>query len=138
HFKNTRKQSIIESVINIVFTLFFIIHYNIYGALLGTIFALLYRTTDMIYYTNKYILKRSSKYNFIKWSLHIILFIIIAYININLPMDIIQVNGIISFIIIAIIVFIVILTLYILLDMIFYWSTFIRGVKAFLDRIKDR
>lgn len=138
HFKNTRKQSIIESVINIVFTLFFIIHYNIYGALLGTIFALLYRTTDMIYYTNKYILKRSYKYNFIKWSLHIILFIIIAFININLPMDIIQVNGIISFIIIAIIVFIVILTLYILLDMIFYWSTFIRGVKAFLDRIKDR
>lgn len=138
HFKNTRKQAIFESAINVIFTLLFIIQYNIYGVLLGTIFALIYRTIDMIYYANKYILRRSSKYNFIKWFLHLILFITIIYTNINLPMDVLQVDGIGSFLITAIIVFIIILALYIILDMTFYWSTFARGVKVLQKRIKNR
>ena len=59
HADKTIGRSIIESVINLVCSLILINFFGIYGVLLGTIIALLYRSNDIIIYTNKYIFKRS-------------------------------------------------------------------------------
>ena len=58
HFNLTKKQSIIESVINIVFSVVLVKLLGIYGVLIGTIIALLYRTNEMIIYSAKKILNR--------------------------------------------------------------------------------
>ena len=58
HFKLTQKQTIIESVINIVVSIVLVNFIGIYGVLIGTIVALLYRTNEMIIYSAKKILNR--------------------------------------------------------------------------------
>ena len=58
HFKQTVPQTIAESVINLVVSLIGVVYLGIYGVLLGTVIALLYRTNDIIIYSNKKILNR--------------------------------------------------------------------------------
>lgn len=58
HAKQTVTRAIIEAVINLGVSLILVHFIGIYGVLLGTIFALLYRTNDMIVYANVKILKR--------------------------------------------------------------------------------
>ncbi len=60
HFKETLPQTIIETVINIGVSILLMKKYGMYGVLIGTIVALLYRTNDIIIYTNKKILKRNA------------------------------------------------------------------------------
>lgn len=59
HFKATQWRSILESVINLSVSLICVYFMGIYGVLVGTLAALLYRTVDFIVYTNKYIVYRS-------------------------------------------------------------------------------
>ncbi len=59
-FEETRSHAIIEMIINIVVSVVAILLWGICGAILGTIVALLYRGTMMIYYSNKKVLDRSS------------------------------------------------------------------------------
>lgn len=59
HFKETLSRSLFETVINIVVSIVGVILFGIYGVLLGTFVALLYRTCDIIIYANKKILDKS-------------------------------------------------------------------------------
>ena len=61
HAKLTQNRSLAETGINIVASLILVVFFDIYGVLLGTVFALLYRMNDMIIYANKKILERSPK-----------------------------------------------------------------------------
>ena len=57
-FEETRSHAIWEMIINIVVSIASILKWGICGAILGTIVALLYRGTMMIYYSNKKVLSR--------------------------------------------------------------------------------
>ncbi len=57
-FKETRTHAITEMIINIVVSIVAILKWGICGAIFGTIVALLYRGTMMIYHANKKVLKR--------------------------------------------------------------------------------
>ena len=65
HFKETQWRSVLESAINLSTSLVLVVVFEklwglgIYGVLIGTIAALLYRTNDILIYTNKRILGRS-------------------------------------------------------------------------------
>ena len=59
-FKQTQGRSIIEAVINLTVSIIAIQFLGIYGVLLGTIVALLFRTNDIIIYSNRRILNRRS------------------------------------------------------------------------------
>lgn len=87
HFKNTIRQTVTEAVINVVCSLVFINVFGIYGVLMGTIAALMYRMIDMVIYSNKKLLNRSSFITFRRWILNLgISFIVIFVthkININ-------------------------------------------------------
>lgn len=65
HARQTVNRAIIEAVINIVVSLSAVQFIGIYGVLLGTIAALLYRTNDFILYANRKILKRSPKKEYV-------------------------------------------------------------------------
>lgn len=81
HFKKTQYRSIIETTINIVCSLLFVYFFGIYGVLLGTIVALLYRAIDIILYANKHILKRSPWITIKRWISNVILFVLIITIT---------------------------------------------------------
>lgn len=80
HFKQTQWRAVIESVINIVVSLLGVYHFGIYGVLLGTIAALLYRTNDMIFYANKKILNRNPWITYRRWLLNLGLFIVVTFV----------------------------------------------------------
>lgn len=74
HFKSTQGRSILESVINLAVSLPLVIWLGIYGVLLGTIAALLYRTVDMILYANRRLMDRSPWLTLRKWAVSSALF----------------------------------------------------------------
>lgn len=57
HFKKTQNRSIIESALNITISLLLVRTLGMYGVLIGTIAALLYRTNDMILYASEKLLR---------------------------------------------------------------------------------
>lgn len=82
HFKQTQIHSIIETAINLVVStaaVFIFEHLwglGIYGVLIGTIAALLFRANIMIVYANKHILFRSCWKTYSKWILDVSLTIV--------------------------------------------------------------
>ena len=59
HAKATQWRSLIEAIINLTVSIIMVNLVGIYGVLIGTIVALLYRSNDIIIYANIKILKRS-------------------------------------------------------------------------------
>lgn len=59
HIKLTNPHIITETVINLVISLLAVFRFGMYGVLVGTAVALLYRTNAIILYTNKRLLDRS-------------------------------------------------------------------------------
>lgn len=59
HFKQVKKYAVIEAIINITLSIALTIKFNIYGVLIASIVAGLYRTPVLIYYTYKNIYQKS-------------------------------------------------------------------------------
>ena len=74
-FDDTKWRAVLESVINLTVSLLCVYQFGIYGVLMGTIVALLYRSNDMIIYASK-ILKRSCLVTYKRWIINIGAFII--------------------------------------------------------------
>ena len=79
HFKETQWRSVLEAIINLTVSIgaiLFLRRYNVmwgmYGVLIGTIVALLYRANDMIIYTAKHILEVSPWKTYRKWIVNLI------------------------------------------------------------------
>lgn len=84
HFKKTQWRSVLESIINLgvsVSAILFLRQYNImwgmYGVLIGTIAALLYRANDMILYTSRHILGVSPWKTYRKWIVDLAAFAVV-------------------------------------------------------------
>lgn len=79
HFKQMQWRAILESIINIVTSIVLVLKLGIYGVLLGTIIAYLYRSNDIILYANKYLLNRSSWNTYKLWLTNMAVFGVIGY-----------------------------------------------------------
>lgn len=80
HFQKTQNRSIIEAGINIVVSIIGVCFWGIYGVLVGTIVALLYRTIDMYIYTSRRFLDRSVWQSLKQWIIYMSGFLIIIFI----------------------------------------------------------
>lgn len=89
HFKATQKSAVIETVINVVFSIILVNFWGIAGALLGTIISSLYRTNYLILYVNKKIIGRSPKTTYFCWIINFATFLLTIFINqyINVSLD---------------------------------------------------
>ncbi len=92
HFKKTQWRSVFESILNLTVSISAIlilrsikVYYGIYGALFGTIAALLYRANDMIIYTRCRILHNSPLKSYTKWVVNLIGFGIMLLISQWIP-----------------------------------------------------
>ena len=79
HYKNTVRQTITESVINLTISLIGVYLWGIYGVLIGTIVALSYRTNDIIIYANHKILNRSAKKTYLIYLINILSFLFLQF-----------------------------------------------------------
>lgn len=102
HFQKTQWRSVVESVINLgtsVTAVLILRSYNVmwgmYGVLIGTIAALLYRANDMIIYTSKHILNVSPWRTYRKWIVNLAGFAVMFGLSKLIPMHI---NGYLSFV----------------------------------------
>ena len=78
HFKQTQVRSIIESAINLTVSLVLVFKIGMYGVLLGTIAALLYRTNDVIIYANWNILGRKPWKTYRRWIQNTIVMVLLV------------------------------------------------------------
>ncbi len=83
HAKSTQNRSLIEMILNIVFSVVLVYFLDIYGVLLGTVIALLYRMNDIILYANRHILHRSSKKSYACLLSYLLLFAAAVYVASN-------------------------------------------------------
>ena len=67
HFKQTQWRCVAEAIINLTVSIICVYKLGIYGVLIGTIVALLYRSNDMIIYANRRILNRSPWVTYKRW-----------------------------------------------------------------------
>jgi O-antigen/teichoic acid export membrane protein len=109
HFKKTQNRSILESAINLIASFIFVIFMGIYGVLLGTIAALLYRSIDIVVYASKHLLNRSPWVTFRRWLTNIVVFV--GIISITTAIDI-QIHSYVGIMIWGVLLGIVILPLY--------------------------
>ncbi len=81
HFKQTKWRTVAEMAINVGVSVVAVNIFGIYGVLLGTVAALLYRTNDMIIYANKIIMKRSPFSTYRRWILNVILLLGLVFVS---------------------------------------------------------
>ena len=92
HFQQTRIHSVIETIINLFVSIGAVIYFErhwglgIYGVLIGTIAALLFRANVMIWYANARILFRSPWLTYRKWVLDLIVTIVCCAIFHMIPL----------------------------------------------------
>ncbi len=79
HFKRTRNKTLIEVIINLTASIFFVIKFGVIGVLLGSICSYLYRTVDLILYVPKHITMLPIRQTFFRIIRLIIAFFIIIY-----------------------------------------------------------
>ena len=85
HFEKTKWRSVVEAIINLSLSIILTMKFGIYGVLLGTIGALLYRTNDVIIYASR-LMERSPLITYKRWVRNFIVFIFVFYINSKLDM----------------------------------------------------
>ncbi len=96
HAKATIPRTVTEAVINLVASIVLVQFLGIYGVLLGTILALLYRTNDFIIYSNRKILNRSPIKQYVTIGLYFAMFAVVAFVSGKLNL---QLNSYVDFII---------------------------------------
>lgn len=81
HFRQTQWHAWTEMVINIVVSIAGVLLWGIYGVLIGTIAALLFRANAMIIYANRKILHRSPWRTYRRWLVNLALFIALTLLS---------------------------------------------------------
>lgn len=108
-FEETKWRSVLESIINVTVSVICVNKFGIYGVLMGTIAALLYRTNDMIIFAS-HILERSCWITYKRWFLNIALFFGLSF---AIDRFTIPAGNYIQFLISAVVVSVVVITAFI-------------------------
>lgn len=85
-FKETQWRAWLETAINLVVSLVCVFRFGIYGVLIGTIAALLYRANDIIIYANKIVLGRSPWPTYRRWLVNALIFAVVVAFYLWLPL----------------------------------------------------
>lgn len=115
HAKQTLPRAYLEAIINIVVSVVLVNIVGIYGCLIGTIIALLYRTNDIIIYANTVILKRKPIQAYVTVLTNFFVFFLVCIISNKINLTI---NGYLPFLICGAVLSIVSLLVFFMLAII--------------------
>ncbi|EGC75208.1 hypothetical protein HMPREF0490_01098 [Lachnospiraceae bacterium 6_1_37FAA] len=135
HFKKTQNRAVIETIINVIVSIVGVYFCGIYGVLIGTIVALLYRTIDMYLYSSRRFLKRSPWQSIKQWGVYLLGFLIVAHIFSIIK---IEPRGYIEFFGIAILVCVGISMFYIVYTFIFNYRIVWPVTKQVVRKLKEK
>lgn len=138
HFKGTAKQTVIEAIINLVCSFVFLYFFGIYGVLMGTVAALIYRMIDLVIYSNKKLLNRSSFMTFRRWLCNMAISFVVMFVCRKLDMHF---DSYISLIGAAIITGIILVVIYLVINILFehkVFKDFVSIVKPYIKKLKLR
>jgi len=79
HFEKTKWRAVTEATINIFVSILFTYKFGIYGVLLGTVAALVYRANDVIIYAAR-LMERSPLVTYKRWGANFVIFVAIMWI----------------------------------------------------------
>lgn len=85
-FKETQWRAWLETGINLVVSFVCVFQFGIYGVLIGTIVALLYRANDIIIFANKVVLNRSPWPTYRRWLIDLVVFSVLVFLFVSIPM----------------------------------------------------
>lgn len=94
-FKETQWRAWLETGINLLVSFVGVFKFGIYGVLIGTVAALLYRANDIIIYANKSVLKRSPWPTYRRWLINLLLLCGTVMIFIKIPMHLDSLLGLV-------------------------------------------
>lgn len=89
HFRQTQKSAVIESVINLGLSAVLVRPFGIVGVLLGTAFSSIYRTSYLVVYVHRNILKSNGRNTCVYLGVNILIFLLLQTANsfIRVPLD---------------------------------------------------
>lgn len=85
HFKETRKGAWVEAISNIIISVILVWNFGIVGVAIGTLVAMLIRTIEFVYHTNKYILERKQSQSLIRFGIIALQLIAVSLLSKLLP-----------------------------------------------------
>lgn len=130
HFEQTKWRATLEAAINLTVSIAGIYYYGIYGALFGTIAALIYRANDMIIYANR-LMKRSPWITYKRWLVNVALFLIITF---TAKRVFPEVNSLWSMILWGVIACLTIIPFFLIVDSLLEWKT----AKYTIDMVRSK
>lgn len=131
HFKKTQNRAIIEMVINLAVSLTCVNIFGIYGVLMGTVAALLYRANDMIVYANTQILHTSPWRTYRWWTLDLVIFAGIVMLTNRISL---QIDSYREFFVMGIVYTILVLTIYLIVT----FGLSFKDTKALLNSLNHK
>ncbi|MEK4537561.1 polysaccharide biosynthesis C-terminal domain-containing protein [Peribacillus sp. FSL K6-1552] len=135
HFKQTKKGAYTEAIINIVLSIILVNFMGILGAAIATFVAMIYRTVQYAVYLSKNILQRDI-FVFIKRILVSLIAVLMTVLFIKL-VPIIEINTYVDWVVYAISITIISLTINIFLSLIFYTED-IRRIMGLVKRFTTK
>lgn len=128
--RNVVWRAILEAFINLSISIVLVNYIGIYGALIGTIIALSYRLIDVMWFSNRMVLKRSMRKNASLLLRNLMIFFVISFGSelINL-----QINSYVEFFLIAVVVTVLAIFLFFVIN-----AVFIREDISVLKRLVKR
>lgn len=133
-FKQTQWRSIVESIINLTVSLIMVQYIGVYGVLIGTIAALIYRTNDIIIYANWNILHRMPWKTYKRWGINLIVMVILVYVVKSVFPNI---NSFFEWCLVSVVVAIITVISFVFIDTIFDYKSFV-AIQEFIRKIKDK
>ena len=129
-FKETKVGSWIEAILNLVISIILVGKYGLVGIVIGTLIAMIYRTGEFVYYTNRHILNRSILISVKKILLILIETIICGILLYKVPLC----SSYIEWFKYAIIIFIGVSTLVLVMNLILYRAQILNIIKIVRKR----
>lgn len=126
YFEETRNGAIIETIISITVQLISVKFLGIYGVLIGTFCALLFRSMDLIIFSIKKIIKIKYIYSLRRLIVNFVMYVIIIYLffNINIIID-----SWMKWVEYAVLYSIIISMAYIIINLLIDYATFIEVIR---------
>lgn len=134
HFEQTKWRSVFESVINLTASLILTFKFGIYGVILGTIIALLYRTNDMIIYAAK-IMERSPWITYKRWLRNIVLTVCVNVIVLRFDINF---DSYLKLMIGAIVLCITVIPFFCGVNTLIEWKNVSFAIKMIKNRLLER
>lgn len=132
HFKQVKYYAVVEAILNLVISVVLALWIGIYGVLIGTIIAAIYRTPILANYSNKNIIHRKNKFYVQKVLILSIPFVIASVFSLSVN---IHVESFIQWIRLGLIVSVAVTFVYVILLFFMERKLLKRGLNVFLNKV---